>query len=100
MAQRLVDGGAGNVLVSKGSEGAVMVCSNREAYSLVAPKGNKINAVGSGDSMVAGWLAGYLKYGDLKKAFRMSVAAGSATSFSENIASGEDVDKLYEKICI
>ena len=100
LAFKLQKEGPENVLVSRGGQGAVMVCSDKSVYSLPAPKGIKINTVGSGDSMVAGFAAGYMWYGDYEKAFLLSVAAGSATAFSENIASKEKVMELFEKISL
>ena len=100
LAFKLQKEGPENVLVSRGGQGAVIVCSDKSVYSLPAPKGKKINTVGSGDSMVAGFAAGFMWYGDYEKAFLLSVAAGSATAFSENIASKEKVMELFEKISI
>ena len=100
LAVKLKKEGPENVLVSRGSKGAVIACKDNSVYSLPAPKGTKINTVGSGDSMVAGFVAGYMWYGDYEKAFLLSVAAGSATAFSENIASKEKVMELFEKISI
>lgn len=100
LAFKLQKEGPENVLVSRGGQGAIMVCSDKSVYSLPAPNGRKINTVGSGDSMVAGFTAGYMWYGDYEKAFLLSVAAGSATAFSENIASKEKVMELFEKISL
>ncbi len=100
LAFELQNEGPENILVSRGKDGAVMVCGDKSIYSLPAPEGIKVNTVGAGDSMVAGFIAGYMWYGDYEKAFILSVAAGSATAFSENIASKEKVMKLFEKISI
>ncbi|MCJ7856581.1 1-phosphofructokinase [Lachnospiraceae bacterium NSJ-143] len=100
LALKLQSNGAENVLVSLGKDGALLVSADHCVEKCRAPEGKKINTVGSGDSMVAGWTAGYIWYKDYKKAFMLSVAAGSASAFSENIASGEKVLELYKKISI
>lgn len=93
-AGRLREEGAQNVLVSMGSKGAVLVDEPGNEYRLPAPKGRLVNAVGAGDSMVAGFLAGWMQSGDYGRAFRMGVAAGSASAFSEGMATREAVVKL------
>ena len=62
-----------------------------------APNGTVINSVGAGDSMVAGFLAGYLESGDYNKALKLGVCAGSATAFSEGLATKSDIDKCVFK---
>ena len=94
-ARRLQEMGAGNVLVSMGGNGAVLLSEEGNVYMADAPEGNVKNAVGAGDSMVAGFLSSYLEYGDDKKAFYRSIAAGSASAFSEKLATREEIDKLY-----
>jgi len=97
-ARRLQEMGARNVLVSMAGRGAVFVSENGTAMELEAPDGKLVNAVGAGDSMVAGFLAGWLESGDYEKAFRMSVAAGSASAYSELLATREQIIKLYDKM--
>lgn len=97
-AVKLQEMGARNVLVSMAGEGAVLVAENGEVHSAPAPKGTLVNAVGSGDSMVAGFLAGWMERKDYRHAFYMGVAAGSASAFSENLASKTEILELYEKI--
>lgn len=97
-AVKLQEMGARNVLVSMAGEGAVLVAENGEVHSAPAPKGTLVNAVGSGDSMVAGFLAGWMEREDYRHAFYMGVAAGSASAFSENLASKTEILELYEKI--
>lgn len=94
-ARKLQDMGAGNVLVSMASEGAVLLDEAGKVFMLPAPKGKVINAVGAGDSMVAGFLAGWMENQDYYHAFKMGVAAGSASAFSESFATKEDVQKIY-----
>ena len=66
--------------------------------STPALRGRLVNAVGAGDSMVAGFLAGWLEQHSYEHAFRMGVAAGSASAFSEGLAVREDVEKLYRQM--
>ena len=97
-AKKLQEMGARNVLVSMAGEGAVLVDENGEEYELAAPKGNLINAVGAGDSMVAGFLAGWIEQGTYEHAFKMGVAAGSASAFSEFLATEEEVRNVFQTI--
>lgn len=95
-ARRLQTMGAKNVLVSMAGEGAVLADQNGESHQLPAPEGRLVNAVGAGDSMVAGFLAGWLKTGDFGCALRMGLSAGSATAFSEGLAAGDRIQAVYE----
>ena len=95
-AKQLQEKGAQNVLVSMGGVGAVLVDENGEVHMSEAPKGEVINAVGAGDSMVAGFLAGWLKHGNYEEAFRMGLATGSASAFSEKLATKEEVEAVYQ----
>ncbi|MBR2760574.1 MAG: 1-phosphofructokinase [Solobacterium sp.] len=96
-AKKLQESGARNVLVSMAGEGAVLVTENGEVYRASAPKGILRNSVGAGDSMVAGFLAGYLKNRDYNEAFRMGVCTGSASAFSDELASKEEVEVLLAR---
>ena len=96
-AKRLQGKGARNVLVSMAGEGAVLVTENGEVYKADAPKGILKNSVGAGDSMVAGFLAGYLEKENYKDAFAIGVCTGSASAFSEELATKEEVAALLEK---
>ena len=78
--------GACNVLISLGGDGALLLTEHGEQMQLDAPKGELQNAVGAGDSMVAGFLAGYMEHAPYEEAFQMAVAAGSASAFSEHLA--------------
>lgn len=93
-AKRLMDKGARNVLVSMSSEGAVLVAEDGTVYEANAPKGTVKNSVGAGDSMLAGFLAGYSESGDFDRAFKMGICAGSASAFSEDLATREEVQAL------
>lgn len=87
--------GACNVLVSLGADGAILVTSDGQVMYNEAPCGIAVNTVGSGDSMVAGFVAGYLESKDLTDAFIMGLCAGSATAFNEGLATCDDVMQLY-----
>ena len=94
--QKLQNMGARNVLISMAGDGAVLIAEDGSIYMADAPKGELVNSVGAGDSMVAGFLAGILEYGTYEKAFRLGVCAGSASAFSEELASKEEVQKLLD----
>ncbi len=97
-AKKLRDMGAENVLVSMGADGAFLVTEDGRTLRAAAPKGQLRNSVGAGDSMVAGFIAGYSKNGDYEEALKMGSAAGSATAFSDDLASGEEIMKLYKTL--
>lgn len=97
-AKKLQGMGARNVLVSLAGEGAALLAEDGSVYEAPAPEGELVNGVGAGDSMAAGFLAGWLERLDYRHAFYMGLAAGSATAFSEGLASGEKIRALYEKI--
>ncbi|MEE3467992.1 MAG: 1-phosphofructokinase [Eubacterium sp.] len=95
-AKKLQEKGATNVLVSMAGEGAVLVAEDGTEYQSPAPRGQVVNSVGAGDSMVAGFIAGYLATGSYEQAFRMGVCTGSASAFSEELATKEEVDALMK----
>lgn len=97
-ARKLQEKGARNVLVSMAGEGAVLIDENGREYMSEAPEGKVVNAVGAGDSMVAGFIAGYLEKKDYEYAFHKGLAAGSASAFSEQLAPDEEVEALLEKL--
>ena len=97
-AKQLQEKGAQNVLVSMAGEGAVLVAASGEGFEAPAPKGKLVNGVGAGDSMVAGFMAGYMEKEDYLHAFHMGIAAGSASAFSENLATREEIASVYEQI--
>lgn len=97
-ARKMQEKGAVNVLVSMAGEGAVLVAESGDVYQSPAPKGTLVNAVGAGDSMVAGFMAGWLQKQDYEYAFHMGLAAGSASAFSENLATKQEIDKVYQTI--
>jgi len=97
-ARELQKQGARNVLVSLGKDGAVLVTEPGEVLSLSAPDGTLVNAVGAGDSMVAGFLTAWNERNDYLHALKMAVASGSASAFSSDLATGEAIYKLYNTL--
>ena len=91
--RKLQEKGARNVLVSMAGEGAVLIAEDGQVFDAPAPKGKLINGVGAGDSMVAGFVAGWIEKQDYEYAFHMGVASGSASAFSENLATKEEIIK-------
>lgn len=97
-ARKLQEMGACNVLVSMAGKGAVLAASDGSCHMAPAPKGDLVNAVGAGDSMVAGFLAGWMEKKDYVHAFHMGIAAGSASAFSEYLAKREEIEAVYQTI--
>ena len=97
-AKKLQEKGARNVLISMAGEGAVLVAEDGQVFEEPAPKGRLVNGVGAGDSMVAGFVAGWMEKKDYEHAFHMGIAAGSASAFSENLATKEEIEAVYGQI--
>lgn len=97
-AKKLQEKGAVNVLVSMAGEGAVLIDANENVYMAPAPKGTLVNGVGAGDSMVAGFMAGWLEKQDYEHAFCMGVSAGSASAFSEHLATKAEIEAVYQQV--
>lgn len=97
-AKKLQEMGAENVLISLGGDGAVLLTKDKNVLYSKAPKGTVVNSVGAGDSMVAGFLAGLLTYDDYEKAFKMGIAAGSASTFSKNLATKDEILEQFSKL--
>ncbi len=97
-ARRMQEKGARNVLVSMAGEGALLVTEEGRVYESMPPKGEVKNSVGAGDSMVAGFLAGYLSSHDYEQAFYMGLCTGSASAFSDNLATREEVENLLRQL--
>lgn len=95
-AKKLQKMGAENVLVSMAGDGAILLTEEGVIYEAKPPKGKVLNSVGAGDSIVAGFLTGYLNTGDYEKAFRLGVVTGSATAFQYWLATKEDIVALME----
>ena len=96
--KKLQEMGAENVLISMAGDGAILIKSNGEAIYSEVPKGVLKNSVGAGDSMVAGFIAGYIKEEKLEDGFKMGVATGSASAFSEGLATKDKVEELLAQL--
>ena len=96
--KKLQEKGARNVLISMAGEGAVLVAEDGQVFEKPAPKGILVNGVGAGDSMVAGFMAGWMEKQDYEYAFHMGISAGSASAFSENLATREEIQAVYKQV--
>ena len=92
-AQWLREQGAENVLVSLGRDGALLCAEGKRLYQ-PAPDGKVIGTVGAGDSLVAGFAAGWQRTGDMAQALRLGIACGSATACSEGLAGGDAIEAM------
>ncbi|WP_297712509.1 1-phosphofructokinase [Clostridium sp.] len=97
-AKKLKDMGAQNVIISMAGDGAVLIDSNGGVTTSNVPKGIVKNSVGAGDSMVAGFIAGYLNSEKIEDGFKLGVATGSASAFSEGLATKDYVYKLLQQV--
>ena len=97
-SKKLKDMGAQNVIISMAGDGAVLIDSNGDVITSNVPKGVVKNSVGAGDSMVAGFIAGYLNSEKVEDGFKLGVATGSASAFSEGLATKEYVYQLLKEI--
>lgn len=95
--KKLIEMGAEHVIISLGGEGAYLFVEDN-VYFGPAPEGTLVNSVGAGDSMLAGFSAAFLDAGNIKEAFKMALAAGSATAFNEDLAVREDILGLLESV--
>lgn len=92
----LQDMGARNVLVSRGKDGAALLDENGNIHTMGNVPGKIISSVGCGDSMVAGFIAGYCKTKDYAYALKLGSACGNATAFSSNLATSEEIEKMLQ----
>lgn len=97
-AKQLQQMGARNVIISRGKDGAIFVSEENHIYESKGIKGNLISSVGCGDSMVAGFVAAYLKCHNYEEAFKLSMACGCANAFSEDLAKLEMIKKCYDLV--
>ena len=97
-ARTLQEKGARNVLVSMAGDGALLLDEEGQTHRIGCPKGKVVNSVGAGDSMVAGFVAGYLQSGSYAQALRLGTACGSATAFSLGLATKEKIDELLAQL--
>lgn len=93
-AKKMQEMGAENVLISMAGDGAILVAADGSVWQSPAPKGKVVNSVGAGDSMVAGFITGYLKSQSYEEAFHMGICTGSASAFSERLATQAEVDGI------
>ena len=96
--KKLQEMGARNVLISMAGEGAVLIAEDGQVFDKPAPKGHLVNAVGAGDSMVAGFMAGWMDKQDYEHAFCMGIASGSASAFSEYLATKSEIEAIYKQV--
>ncbi len=94
-ARKLQEQGGRNILVSMAGDGALLLDENGVSHRIGCPKGKVKNSVGAGDSMVAGFLAGYLETGDYGYALKLGTATGSATAFSLGLAEKAQIETLF-----
>ncbi len=97
-AKKLQEMGAVNVMISMAGDGGLLISENGDVFETMPPKGKIVNSVGAGDSMVAGFVAGYLATGDYETAFYQGICTGSASAFSENLATKPEVDALLKQL--
>ena len=97
-AKKLQEKGAVNVLISMAGDGAILITEDGQNIKMGTPKGKVVNSVGAGDSMVAGFITGYIRGGNYEEALKSGTAAGSATAFSEGLASLEMYEKMLKQI--
>lgn len=99
-AKKLQALGARNVLVSRSKDGAMLIDENGDAFKIGNAEGRLVNSVGCGDSMVGGFIAGFIQQQDYSHALRLGAACGNATAFSEGLAEPADIDRIYELLDI
>ncbi len=97
-AQKLREKGARNVLVSMAGDGSVLISETGEVIRMGVPEGRVLNSVGAGDSMVAGFILGYIRSGIYTEALKLGTACGSATAFSPGLAERDLVEKLCDAL--
>lgn len=98
-AQILQEKGAKNIIVSMGEEGAIFIDENKNKYNIGALKPKKIvNTVGAGDSMIAGFLAGFLKYKNYEKALKLGISSATATVSTIYLGTKEEILEYFNKI--
>ena len=91
--------GAKNIIVSMGEEGAIFIDENKNKYNIGALKPKKIvNTVGAGDSMIAGFLAGFLKYKNYEKALKLGISSATATVSTIYLGTKEEILEYFNKI--
>ncbi|GAB1155792.1 1-phosphofructokinase [Paenibacillus illinoisensis] len=97
--RNLLEAGAKQVLISMAGDGALLITGS-DVYHASVPKGKVKNSVGAGDSMIGGFVGTYVLNGDILEAFRTGVASGSATAFSDDLATREFIEELRGEVTI
>lgn len=97
-ARKLQNMGARNVLISRGKDGAILLDETGEVHKIGAAEGKLISSCGCGDSMVAGFLAGYLQTKDYAFALKLGAACGSATAFSAGLAKRAEIEEVLKRL--
>lgn len=97
--KKLFDMGAENVIISRGGDGAVLIC-DKGIFVGTAPKGKVVNSVGAGDSLVGGFVGTYSQTGDIIESFRYGMATGSATAFSLDLCKKSYIEELIDMVKI
>lgn len=95
-ARKVQEMGARNVLVSRAKDGATLIDENSNVTTFANVDGKLVNSVGCGDSMVAGFVAGYINKKDYAYALKLGAACGNATAFSEELATADEIKKVFE----
>ena len=95
-ARKVQEMGARNVLVSRAKDGATLIDENSNVTTFANVDGELVNSVGCGDSMVAGFVAGYINKKDYAYALKLGAACGNATAFSEELATADEIKKVFE----
>lgn len=97
--RKLLEAGAKQVLISMAGDGALLITGS-DVYHASVPKGKVKNSVGAGDSMIGGFVGTYVLNGDILEAFRTGVASGSATAFSDDLATRDFIEELRGEVTI
>ena len=97
-AKILQNDGARNVLISMAGDGAILLTENGEIKKIGVAKGEIVNSVAAGDSMVAGFIAGYIESNNYAEALKMGTACGGATAFSQGLCTKAFVEKVYNSL--
>ena len=97
-ARKLQEQGARNVLVSMGKKGGLLLAESGEIIAGPSTDGVIKNSVGAGDSMVAGFLAGWLEQHNYEYAFKMGMAAGGATAYSDYLGTKAEIEAVFQKL--
>ena len=90
--------GAKNVLITMGKDGALLIDEYGKKHRIGVAKGNVVNSVGAGDSMIAGFIGGYLKDKDYDNALKLGTACACATTFGEGLAVKKDIDEIFKRL--